>query len=375
MIERIKEMKPIRILHVLAAMDMAGTETLLMTFYRQINTELVQFDFAVCTDRECAYDKEILERGGRIFHYPRYNIFNHFTYRRWWKEFISNHSEYQIIHGHIGSTAAIYLSIAKKYGRYTIAHSHSTNGEKSLTAIIYQLYSYPTRNIADYFFGCSQQALEDRYGKVVANDKKKSRVLNNAIDAKRFIFNPYKRKEIRHEYGLDEKEYIVGTVGRLTPQKNPFFQIKVIKSLVNKGVVFKFLWFGKGELENDIRDEIKNQGIEDYVILAGVRPDVNNILQAMDVFSFPSLWEGLGIACVEAQAAGLPVVCSNAIPHEVKVCKNCHFTPIDDENTWADKIVELMDAPRKDCYQDVVDAGYDIVASAQWLQNFYLSIN
>ena len=146
---------PIRVLHVLTAMDLAGTETLLMNFYRNINRENVQFDFAVSATQECAYDREIEELGGYIFHYPRYKGTNHFAYKKWWEEFLDEHTEYHVVHGHIGSTAAIYLSIANKKGRYTIAHSHSTNSTVKINSIIYGLFSYPTRYIADYFFGCS----------------------------------------------------------------------------------------------------------------------------------------------------------------------------------------------------------------------------
>ena len=134
--------EPLRILHVLTAMDLAGTETLLMNFYRNIDRSKVQFDFAVSATKECAYDQEIISMGGLIFHYPRYRGTNHFAYKKWWKIFLETHPEYKIIHGHIGSTAAIYLSIAKSMGRYTIAHSHSTDSTLTLHSILFATCAY-----------------------------------------------------------------------------------------------------------------------------------------------------------------------------------------------------------------------------------------
>ena len=117
----------IRILHVLHIMNYAGTETLLMNIYRNVDRNQIQFDFAVCDVSIGDYDEEIKSLGGRLIYYPRYKGINHFLYKKWWNSFFREHKEYCIVHGHIGSTAAIYLSIANKYGCYTIAHSHATD--------------------------------------------------------------------------------------------------------------------------------------------------------------------------------------------------------------------------------------------------------
>ena len=111
----------IRILHVLTAMDRAGTETMLMNLYRSIDRDEIQFDFAVTATEHCDYNDEILSMGGKIIHYPKYTGKNHFAYKKWWNEFFRSHPEYKIVHGHIGSTASIYLKIAKNYGCYTNA--------------------------------------------------------------------------------------------------------------------------------------------------------------------------------------------------------------------------------------------------------------
>ena len=299
-------MPPIRVLHVLTAMDMAGTETLLMNLYRNIDRDVIQFDFAVSATKECAYDSEIISLGGRIFHYPRYKVANHISYANWWKRFLSEHEEFKIVHGHIGSTASIYLKIAKKMNRFTVAHSHSADSSRTLRSIVYRLYSFPTRHIADYFFGCSKQALIDRYGKKVANNTEIAQVLNNAIDAKKFTFSSSLRETIRSEYGVSDETVVLGTVGRLTHPKNPLETIRICSELNKRGVEFVFWWFGEGEMKEEIKTAIIANGIQEQVRLMGVRSDVNSVLQGMDIFLFPSIWEGLGISCVEAQASGLP---------------------------------------------------------------------
>ena len=372
--------KPIRVLHVLSAMSMAGTETLLMNIYRNIDRNKIQFDFAVSSTEECDYDREIESLGGKIFHYPRYTGKNHFQYKKWWNHFLEEHPEYHIVHGHIGSTASIYLKIAKNKGRFTIAHSHSTKSTPSLHSYLYSIYAFPTRYIADFFFGCSKQALIDRYGTKVAENKNRSKVLNNAIDAEKFVFNPDIREQIRSEYSVSDTDTIIGTVGRLTIQKNPFEIIKICKELKNRGVDFKFWWFGKGDLENKIKETIKSECLEDVIKLMGTRSDVNNTLQGMDIFLFPSLWEGLGIACVEAQAAGLPTLCSNTIPTEAKVCDQCVYLPLNDTKAWCDeierliKIIKTKSYIRPNTFQSVLDAEYDISGITKYLEGFYSKI-
>ena len=213
--------EPIRILHVLTAMNFAGTETLLMNLYRNIDRSQIQFDFAVTADHECAYDAEIQRLGGRIIHYPLYRGVNHFSYVSWWTHFFKNHPEYYIIHGHIGSTAAIYLHIANKFGRFTIAHSHSTSSHRvNLHDMLYCVFSYPTRYVADYFMGCSRDALIDRYGKGILKNKNHF-ILNNGIDAQKYIYSKETRNNVREEIHISEDEIVIGTVGRLTPPPKP----------------------------------------------------------------------------------------------------------------------------------------------------------
>lgn len=367
--------KTLRILHVLTGMNLAGTETLLMNLYRNIDREKVQFDFAVTAEKECAYDAEILELGGKIIRYPLYRGINHFSYVSWWNNFFKNHPEYHVVHGHIGSTAAIYLSIAKKYGCYTIAHSHSTYGPMNLHTFLYKVYSYPTRFIADYFMGCSQDALVSRYGTGVLKYPNHF-ILKNGIDAKKYIYSAELREKIRKEFHIEPGKIVIGTVGRLTPQKNPQFIIQLIKELDKRGVDFQFLWVGTGEKEKEIRDALHSELANRHVLMVGAQTDVYALLQAMDIFVFPSVFEGLGIAAIESQAADLPTLCSSTIPAEVNISDRCQFLSINDVTIWANALQEIIAKKsyhfRKDQYGSIKRAGYDIIDVVKKLTKMYL---
>jgi len=366
----------IRILHVLSAMERAGTETLLMNLYRHIDRSKIQFDFAVSSTNKAAYDDEIIAMGGRIFHYPRYRGKNHFAYKKWWNEFLTKHNEYKIVHGHIGSTAAIYLNVAKKHGCYTIAHSHSTYGKPDVQQILYRIYSYPTRFVADHFFGCSMPALECRYGKKVAHNADKAQILHNAIDTKKFRYNPETRRQIRNNLSIKADDFVVGTVGRLTSPKNPYFTLKIIAELSKKILHFKFLWVGTGELEDDIKRIVIESKLTDKVIFTGSVPNANEMYQAMDVFIFPSLWEGLGNVAIEAQAAGLPTLCSEAVPNDAKVSDTIYYLPLHDTQKWCELITFQIQQQnlenRKNAYKQVANNGYDIRNVTSNLERFYL---
>ena len=368
----------IRVLHVMHAMDYAGTETLLMNLYRNIDRSKLQFDFAVCTESICDYNDEIEEMGGKIFYYPRYRGVNHIEYLKWWDEFFENDLDHSIVHGHIGSTASIYLTSAKKHGRYTIAHSHNTYMRRiSIKDILYRTYSYSTRFVADYFMGCSYAALKDRFGSKVANDTTKSSVFYNAIDTSKFLFKNDTRKAVRNELGISDDIFVLGTVGRLTRQKNPFMTLEIIDKLNKKGVSFKFVWFGRGELEGAIKNRISELGLENTVIMCGVRSDINRMLQAMDAFVFPSLWEGLGISCVEAQAADLKCFCSEAIPSEARIIESFETLSIKNADVWVARIADYIENNNHDRTirdEEIKRAGYDVVRQAEWLTEFYLNV-
>lgn len=363
---------PIRILHVIGIMNRGGAENMIMNLYRNIDRTKIQFDFVENTNEHAAFDEEIQSLGGRIYHCPRYKGKNHFAYTKWWNDFFIAHAkEYPIVHGHLGSTAAIYLSIAKKYGAYTIAHSHSTG----FGSMIYRLFAYPTRYVADHFFTCSRDAGVSRYGKKVGNNLSICQVLNNAIDTQKFVFTAEAKRQMRATLHISENMLVIGHVGRFVGAKNHLFLIDVFRRIHDKERNSVLLLVGDGELRPVIEQRIAEYGLTECVIFAGVQSDVHRFYQAMDVFVFPSIYEGLGIAAIESQAAGLPCCVADTLPNEVAVTDLLQFRPLEDgADQWAEWVFSRAKESRRDTLEAIRNAGYDISSTSVWLENFYRNV-
>ena len=358
---------PIRILHVIGKMDRAGAETMLMNLYRSIDRSIIQFDFMVFTEEEGNYDSEIRSLGGKIYHLPPFTGTNLFSYYKNWKKFLTQHTEYKIVHGHIESSAAIYLQVAKSLGRYTIAHSHST----ACPPVILNL---PARLVTSYYFAASREAGEKRYGKRIVNSSHFS-VLRNAIRSQDYIFSEEKRQDMRKALGV-ENNFVVGHIGRLTEAKNHKFIIQTFKGLALQKKDACLLLIGQGELEEEVKMYVQEQGIGDKVHFLGVRSDIPDLLQAMDVFFFPSLWEGLGVALIEAQASGLHSVVSTGVPKEADLHANLvDFISLDeDKSVWIKALLQTGEGHRKSEMTQVIESGYDIEETSTRLQEFYQNI-
>lgn len=364
--------EPIRILHVIGIMNRGGAETMIMNLYRNVDRTKVQFDFVENEGEEAAFDAEIRSLGGRIHRCPRYRGKNHFAYVKWWNSFFENHGkEYPVVHGHIGSTAAIYLSIAKKYGAYTIAHSHSAGAGSA----VYRLLSYPTRFVADYFFGCSADACTFRYGKKVGTDPGRCRVLNNAIEVGKFVYSTGEAEKTREELSIAPGTLVVGHVGRFVDAKNHAFLLDVFAAIRRRESNAVLLLVGDGELRPRIEKKIGDLGLTDAVILAGIRSNTWDYYRAMDVFVMPSKYEGLPVSMVEAQTAGLPCCVSAAVPEESAITDLVDFRSLEDSaENWADWILNRAKLPRRDMGEAMARAGFDITVTSKWLEEFYVKV-
>ena len=363
---------PIRILCVVSTLDRGGAESMVMSLYRNIDRTQIQFDFVKHTTSRGAFEDEIESLGGRIFASPRYKIYNHIQYIYWWNCFFNLHPEYKIIHGHFFTISSIYLHIAQKKGLYTIGHSHCTQEDNNVsllkkikTLIENYFFINKIENYADFCFACSQEA-----GKWIFKNKP-FWVLNNAIDSRKFIYNQEIRQQVRKELGIEDDILILGTVGRVMHQKNPEGIVKIFDEVHKRNSKSKLIWVGNGPLLGNIKEQLNNLQLLSDVIFTGIRKDVNRILQAMDVFIFPSYYEGLGVVTIEAQAAGLPTFCSEAVPREAGITECCHFLPLGNYGKWADMILETHFI-RRDMYNEIINAGYDVHETAKYLQEFYL---
>lgn len=309
--------EPIRILHVFGRMDRGGAETRTMELYRNTDRSKVQFDFMVHTAKKCAYDDEINRLGGKIYRVPSYKGINHLKYKKEWTDFFINNKKHKFIHGHMTSTAAVYLKTAKKFGIKTIAHARSTSSGDGFIGFAKDLMRYPIKYTADYLFACSKSAGLWLYGKKHCRYSN-FRVINNAIDSEPFIYNEKIRQKIRGEFNIADK-FAVCHAGRFIKVKNHTFLIDIFAEIHKRNSNAVLLLAGDGELRGDIESKIAKSGLKDSVILTGVRSDIPDLFRAADVFLLPSLYEGLPGVLIEAQAGGLHCIASDSITEEAKI--------------------------------------------------------
>lgn len=364
--------KPIRILHVLGNLNRGGAETMVMNLYRNMDRSKIQFDFVVHTEEKCAYEEEIIKLGGKIFRVPRYSGKNHFSYIKAWNELFQNHREYKIVHGHVRSTAAIYLKIAKKYDVITISHSHSTSSGTGIAAKIKNIFQFPIRYIADYFFACSAEAGEWLFGKRVI-DKNNFYIIKNGINLQKFKFDEEKRNNKRKELGLKDK-IVVGHVGRFTYPKNHEFLIEIFHELnkVNKNTILVLA--GEGPLENEIHKKIQEYELNEDVLFLGSVDNIEDVFQMFDFFVFPSLYEGLGMVAIEAQSSGLTCFVSDNLPNDIMLTKKIHKISLEKgAKTWASEILQFLNDKDKrynESDHDILKI-YDINESSKYLEKIY----
>lgn len=360
--------KPIRILHVLQRMEAGGTQALLMNLYRNIDRNKVQFDFFVEYDYKEFYDDEIESLGGHVYYSNVRRDFNVLKFQKELKEVIQK-NDYKIVHVHTYSIGYFALKVAKKCGvPIRIAHSHNNETVRDskyfLKLIMQKLYTIYATDL----FACSQSAGKYLFG------EKKFNVLNNSIDSEKFIFNEKFRKEIRKELKLEDS-FVIGHIGRLHAQKNHKFLIDIFDKVQQKKENAKLILVGSGPLEEKIKNHVAKLNLEDKVLLLGVRKDINKILMAIDVFVLPSLFEGLGIVAIEAQAAGTPVVATDVLPKETEISNLIKKLSLNDEDKlWIDTIIKMADNDEKhnNMIQKIIDSNFDIKDSARKLENKYL---
>lgn len=361
-------METIRVLHVVTYMGRGGLETMIMNYYRHMDRSRVQFDFLVHRDFQADYDEEIESLGGKIYRIPRLIPWSP-SYHSALRSFFQSHPEYRIIHVHQDCLSSVILKDAKIAGiPVRIAHCHSSSQDKNLKYLIKLFYMRQIPRYATQLFACGKDAGDWMFRGAPY------RVINNAIASNKYTYSPQKREQMRRQLGVRQDALVVGHVGRFNAVKNHTFLIDIFAQLKNYREDAVLLLVGDGVLRQETEKKAAACGLADSVIFTGLRSDVPELMQTMDCFLFPSLYEGLPVTLIEAQAAGLPCIVSDGVPAECAVTSLVEYLALkEDPAVWANHIRSMQNNPRHDTYQEIVEAGYDIKANAQWLQDYYLS--
>lgn len=371
---------PERVLVLDTVMDRGGAETMMMNYLRHVDRSKVIYDFLVNRDYKAAYEDEIESLGGRIYRmcpmYPQYFE----RYKKEFREFLRQHPEYRIIHSNLEERSYFGLRVAKEMGvPVRIAHAHNRPVGFDVKSIFREYFRLRLPKYATHMFACGEEAGDWLFGR-----KNRSKVIQqrNAIDTSLYRYDSALARDVRKEFGMDDPDtLVVGHVGRFFPQKNHDFLVDIFAALHRKRPN-SVLWLVGGgelndELKNQIRAKVDSLGLHDVVRFFGVRSDVNRVMQGMDCFLLPSLYEGLPVTMIEAQASGLPCVISDRVPAQCDVTGTVAIMPLHDEpDRWAEAVLEhvrkLASRDRATGADAVTKAGFDIIANAQWLERFYL---
>ncbi|SFC09859.1 Glycosyltransferase involved in cell wall bisynthesis [Alkalibacterium subtropicum] len=365
-----KKAPPIRIAHVLGKMHGGGVEAMVMNYYRHIDRSRIQFDFIVDEDSSIVPYDEITALGGRVFIVPAYQQV--IQYRQALMTILKE-NHYGIIHSHINALSVFPLSTAKRAGvPIRIAHSHSTAAPgETVKNIIKNILRPLSKTYPTHFCSCSRGSGEWLFGKKFVTTDRLT-IINNGIEVEKFMFDEKERAKIRRELGITDK-YVIGHTGRLSFQKNQEFLISLIHELSKKEPDVVLLLLGNGQEREKLIRQAQRLDIRDKIHFLGNKSDVNRYYNAMDIFAFPSRYEGFGISAIEAQVSGMPVILSDNVPQEACLTGKCKFLSIDQGvKPWVETVTQYKRDPGRESNIDIFD--YNIEHTAEKLEAYYFEI-
>ncbi len=365
-----------RILQIVFSMDRAGLETMLMNYYRWIDRDALQFDFLMHRSRRSDYDGEIGSLGGRIYRVPEISVWTLPCYLRSLDRFFTEHPEYHIVHSHLDALSAPVLRAAKRAGvPVRIAHSHNNGFELDK--------KYPVRMAAKQFiplfsthlWGCSEKALDFMFEQT-AQKSQETMVIPNAIHLSAFSFDTAAREHVRSDLGLKGRT-VIGQVGRFCYQKNQGFLLNILSKLCQKGENAVLLLIGAGKDEQKLRDQAARMGLADRTLFLGPQPELSKLYSAMDVFVLPSRFEGFGMVLLEAQANGLPCLCSDAVSPSSNVTGRVRRLSLAaGAEEWARETLQaIKNSPHRGAALDLAqNSEFEVSCAAKKLQERYLGL-
>lgn len=369
---------PRKVLHVVSGMNRGGVETLIMNIYREMDKTVYQFDFVMYNQNKCHYEEEIRTLGGNIFRLPPYQKnFPGYIYGLY--NTIKKNGPYIAIHSHLYHFSGIVLKISKMAGiKNRISHSHSTRDRYSNTFVrrIYRKYLRKlVQKYSTYRLGASVDACEALYGKRCMHDRNII-VFPNSINIKLYEPSITTSNGIRGELKLSHEDLIIGHVGRFSYQKNHLLLIEIFNNIYAKVKNARLLLVGDGAEKYNTMRLVKDYQIEKNVYFLGVREDIPDIMKSIDVFVLPSLYEGLGIVLIEAQAAGKPCVVSDVVPDEadLKIGLLKKISLYNSAKEWAKTIIDVTSITSPDWHvreKSLIQSGYDVRTNIHSLYQIY----
>ncbi len=369
----------IRILHVVGGMNRGGAETWLMHLLRHLDRQRFQMDFMVHTSQPCAYDYEIEALGAGIIPISHPHA-NPWLYARNFTRALKEHGPYDAVHSHVHHFSGLVLHLARRAGiRVRVAHSHNdtcgVDAHAGFARLVYlRFMKHLLRANATVGFAASRKAAEALYGPNWQSDSR-WRVLYCSIDLEPFREQVDSAK-IRSEFGIPLEACVIGHVGRFHEQKNHGFLAEIAAEIAKREPLMRLLLIGDGPLRSTVEQQIAQLGLSNKVIFAGIRSDVPRLMSgAMDVFVMPSLYEGLPVVAIEAQAAGLPVLVSDTITDELPaVGRMVHRLSLNTPpSVWADMTLRLhsMEKDRNEALRNIDTSLFNITRSIPELERCY----
>lgn len=366
--------EPIRVLQIIGIVAGGGVEAVIMNYYEHIDRTKVQFDFIVHNDNKIDITQKVEAMGGRVYkvtpYYKNPIAFMHGIYK-----VIKDH-HYRIVHSNMNTLSAFSLFAAWAAGvPVRILHNHSTSSPGETKRNIMKFILRPfARLFANHYLACSQLAGEWMYGRKMM-DSGKVTIVNNAIDLKKYAFNPQKRELLRKELGLTD-EFVIGHVGRFMFQKNHEFLIDIFAEAYKQNSHMALLLVGDGPLRPAVEEKVRKMGLTNHVKFLGLRNDVQNLYHVMDLFVLPSHYEGLPVVGVEAQANGLPCLFSTKVTKEAHLTHLAQFWDLEKgASKWAKEIISIKCERNKKAGEELRQAGFEIDKEAEKLVKFYIELS
>ena len=361
--------KPIIVAQIMGKWVGGGVESVIMNYYRHLDHSKVQFDFICDEDSTRIPYDEIKKLGGRVFLVPKYQNLPKYLKAL---EKLFKENQYHIVHSNINTLSVFPLYAARKAGvPIRISHSHSTSNPKEWKRNLIKNILRPfSKRYATEYFACSELAGRYLFGNKTF-DQGEVKIIHNAIDIEKFKFDEVARKKLRKEFGIKDSTVVIGHVGRFVQQKNHTFLVDVFNEYHKKNLDSKLLLVGSGPLEDEIKKKVERLGFKDSVLFLGQRDDINKLYSVMDIFCLPSLYEGLPVVGVEAQAAGLPTIFSNRISEEVIVSSYAKIVSIQDTGFYIEKINNATRSIKKQRTYATVFEYMDINNEVSTLEKIY----